>query len=97
MAELGNIPNLPDPVETRIDEIHLLTDNSLRVWVEFEDATKLCVEIPAESDAMARVLDVVVGAVTELLSGLGSRGLDVVGFTEVELAEAEDVDEEDDE
>jgi len=91
---MSNTPEFPHPVPARLDEVHLLTDNSLRVWLELEGGSKLCVDIPAESDAMSRVVEALAGATTEMLSAVGQRGLEVVGFTEIDH-EPEDDEEED--
>ena len=93
MAEPGNQPLLPEPVRAEIEDVMLLTDNSLRIWLKFEDSARLCVDLPPDSEALSRVVDVLTEAATERLSTIGLRGLDITGFTDADEEDEEEEDE----
>ena len=82
-------PTIPPPVHVRLYDVKLLADNSVRVWLTFEDTTNVALDFGSESEAAARLLDLISELATETMSRLGERGVVVTGFTPPETDERE--------
>ena len=74
-------PRSLPPVQARLDDLMLLSDNKLWVQLTLDDETDLSLEFAPDSPVAHDVLDILGRAANERFVRLAQRGIVLTGFT----------------
>ena len=86
---MDNVPEIPAPLEVRLQDFDFHGDNSFRIWLELEPRRYLALDFDPGSPASDRLLEVLTEIATKELSELGRRGVVIADFTPPEHQENE--------
>jgi hypothetical protein len=74
-------PTQLPPIELELDDIQLLSTNTVWVRLQFGDETQIALEFPPDSPLARSLLELLERGANEMLNRLGRRTIKVSGFT----------------
>jgi hypothetical protein len=69
------------PIELELDDIQLLSTNTVWVRLQFGDETQIALEFPPDSPLTQSLLELLERGANEMLHRLGQRTIKISGFT----------------
>jgi hypothetical protein len=87
----ANQPVFPVPIAVDLDDITVLNDNTVRIWLRFDGGAFLALDFMPGSEEHDEILEVMTDVISERLGHLGQHGVTIVGMTTADDPEEDDV------